>query len=140
MKKIKLNKIAAVIILLSVISFAGLKSVSAGINTVRDLTGKVVYQNDKSPVSGGTIDVFLYSDDDESGKLIESVSINSAGEFTLTNVAGNQADGVKIMCYPNDIQDSHVGFSAKEVRLSDVNKVNDKGYDIIIEVRKVDLK
>lgn len=137
MKKIKLNQVSAALIVICLVFLTGLNSVSAGVSTVRELKGKVVYANDMTPVSGGVIEVFLYSDDEENGKMIERVNINSAGEFLLTSVNGNETDGIKIMCYPDDIQDNNSGFSKEQVNLSDVRKVNDKAYDIIIEVKRV---
>ncbi len=138
MKTIKLNKISVALILICMVVITGLNSVTAGVSTVRDLKGKVVYQNDQAPVSGGVIEVFLYSDDEENGKMIERVNINSNGEFVLYNVNGNETDGVKIMCYPDDIQDLNSGFYKTEVNLSEVKKANDKAYDVIIEVKRSD--
>ncbi|HMQ69166.1 MAG TPA: hypothetical protein PKA90_09115 [Ignavibacteria bacterium] len=137
MKTFKINQIAAAFILICLVTFTVISSVSAGVATVRELKGKVVYANDMTPVSGGVIEVFLYSDDEENGKMIERVNINSSGEFILTRINGNETDGIKIMCYPDDIQDNNSGFSREKVNLSDVRKISDKAYDIIIEVKRV---
>jgi hypothetical protein len=139
MKTIKLNSISAALILICIFVSAGLSTVTAGVSTVREFKGKVVYQDDQAPVSGGVIEVFLYSDDEENGKMIERVTINSSGEFVLHNVNGNETDGVKIMCYPDDVQDLRSSFKNTEINLSEVKKVNDKSYDFVIEVKRTGL-
>lgn len=136
MKKIKLNQVFAALIMICLVTFSGLDNVSAVNSTVRELKGKVVFQNDKTPVPGGNIEVFLYSDDDESGKLIESVSINSNGEFILTQVNGIQSERIKIMCYPNDLDNFNAGFKSTEIKLSDAKNSSNKVFDLIIEVKR----
>lgn len=136
MKTIKSIKITAALIIICLVTLTGLNIVSAGVNTVSEFKGKVVFEDDGSNVSGGVIEVFLYSNDDDPESLIEKVSVNSNGEFTLSKINGIQTDRIKIMCYPNDLDNFNTGFSVKEVKLSEANANIDKSYDIIIEVKR----
>lgn len=136
MKTIKSIKFTAALIIICLVTLTGLNIVSAGVNTVNEFKGKVIYEDDGSNVSGGVIEVFLYSNDDDPESLIEKVTVNSKGEFTLSKINGIQSDRIKIMCYPNDLDNFNTGFSVKEVKLSEANTNIDRSYDIIIEVKR----
>lgn len=136
MKTIKSIKFTAALIIICLVTLTGLNIVSAGVNTVNEFKGKVIFEDDGSNVSGGVIEVFLYSNDDDPESLIEKVTVNSNGEFTLNKINGIQSDRIKIMCYPNDLDNFNTGFSVKEVKLSEANANTDRSYDIIIEVKR----
>ncbi len=95
-----------IIFLVSLIFCWSKNNIFANSDNLKYISGVVVYSDDKSPVSEGVIKVIKLNDIDGRSKVIETVSIDRAGNFKLFNQIIYQIDGTKLMAYPNDYDNS----------------------------------
>lgn len=139
MKRFKLIKLSALLLLITAFNFYGIVNTYAGDNKGRVVSGKVVYSDDKSPVKGGIIKVIRISTTTVTETIVENVVINSNGQFSIANIIPATTDIIKIMCYPNDREDSF-GFTPQEVNLNSLiaNSANEKS--LIIKVQRTNNK
>lgn len=133
MKKLNFAGFTVLLLILTAIKFYAPGSILAGDNNGRIIAGKVIYSDDGSPVAGGIIRVVRTAQNGME-TLIETAIINSAGQFTVANINFGTADIIKIMCYPNDREDSFQ-FIPKESQLNSLlaNSVNEKSIIIRVE-------
>ncbi|MEO6694001.1 MAG: T9SS type A sorting domain-containing protein [Ignavibacteria bacterium] len=99
--------------------------------------GKVVYSDNFTPVEEGNIRVIIYDGKGE-GRIIETVAIQNEGSFRITKKPLESTDGIKIMAYPNDIDNSEdVPYEATVVEASNILTGN-KGQEILtIKVERI---
>lgn len=99
--------------------------------------GKVVYADDNSPVPAGKIRVFNANNSVRSGSTIEIANILSNGVFKILRQSIETTDEIKIMAYPNDVDNSEIPFEPLTLDASTVVNNTDKEYEISIAVQRV---
>jgi len=102
MKKINLKILMKFIYVIIALSIFDSSNSFAEPKSTEFIFGKVVYSDNFSPVEEGNIRVILNGGRGE-GRIIETVSIQSNGVFKITKKSVEETDGIKIMAYPNDL-------------------------------------
>lgn len=97
--------------------------------------GKVLYSDNLTPVSEGNIKVYMYSGLSKSEVVIEKTTINANGEFKIS-VPPLTANGIKIMAYPNEIDNIQNLFEKKVIDYELTLKSREGEREIIIRVEK----
>lgn len=138
MKNSGLTKLAIISLAFSCLMIFRSDFSFANVGSIRSLKGRVIYSDNKSPVTGGTIRVMMTSTANSAAKEVESIQISDKGEFMIKNyLTGNLTDGIHIMCYPNEIDNSEGGFEPETLDFTTATSNHDANYAIIIEVNRI---
>ncbi len=114
------------------------KSFSNDNNLIPDyIYGKVVYADNKSPVSNGNVKVTSVNVSGEKEKVIEIVEINENGEFRISRNLVPETDEIEIMAYANDLDNIEFQFETMETNLENALKTADGKFDIILTVERI---
>lgn len=92
------------ILLLTIVNlslFNGL--LKAGNNIV--IKGNVYYKNTITPVNNAVVKLYFVNPDLTTYKVLESISVNSKGEYSFTSLQLKSEDKVRIGAYANDINE-----------------------------------
>lgn len=124
------------ILLLLIVSVLLLNQQNEAIAADNYIYGKVLYSDNLTPVSEGNIKVYMYSALSKSEVEIEKTTINPNGEFKIS-VPPLTANGIKIMAYPNEIDNIQNPFEKKVIDydLALNNKAGEN--EIVIKVEKL---
>lgn len=115
MIKINYKMISLLISIISVYNFCSADLIAGS----KQISGKVIYSDNKSPVSEGTVKIFKINGTDGRGSVIDKVSIDKSGNFIFTlPIKLNQTDGIKIMAYPNDYDNIEPPYHPSTVEIS----------------------
>lgn len=135
---IKINKMFLVLIcIINALFMISINKVYSTDDGTRYITGKIIYSDDKSPVSEGIVKLIAYQDNTNTGRIIETVNVMIDGTFKIKSSSLNTTDNIKIMAYPNDVD--FLPDGPYEPATYDLNKtiINiDNEYPIIIEVKR----
>ena len=135
MKKLNLKKLPVLVLLLSAVFLQYPDSNYAGDNKNKVISGRVIYSDNNSPVNGGTVKIIRKSVPNGFETVIENAEINSNGQFRLSNILPGNTDGVKIMCYPNDVEDN-IQFEPVTVYFNSAVTSSGNEYNIVIKVER----
>ena len=135
MKKLNLKKLPVLVLLLSAVFLQYPDSNYAGDNKNKVISGRVIYSDNNSPVNGGTVKIIRKSVPNGFETVIENAEINSNGQFRLSNILPGNTDGVKIMCYPNDVEDN-IQFEPVTVDFNSAVTSSGNEYNIVIKVER----
>ncbi|MBK8553072.1 MAG: hypothetical protein IPL53_19220 [Ignavibacteria bacterium] len=124
------------ILLLLIVSGLLLSQQNEATATDKYIYGKVLYSDNLTPVSEGNIKVFMYSELSKTEVVIEKTTINPNGEFKIS-VPPLTANGIKIMAYPNEIDNIQNPFEKKVIDYDLALKNRSGENEIIIKVEKL---
>ncbi len=136
MKKINIKYFLFLIFAVNIFFIANFSETFANHNTLRYLSGKVIYKDDKSPVTDGMIKVFLINDISNTGSILGTTQIEMNGEFKILITPIQSEDGIKIMAYPNDYDNPESPFEPKVMKVENVF-ANNNEKTLTIEVNRI---
>lgn len=99
------------------------------------IPGKMLYSDNKEPVPNGIIKVIVYGKPEKMQRVLETVTVTN-GAFKVTNIPGLNADEIKIMAYPNDVDNQENPFDPLITDLKSAMANNDRGNEIILYVER----
>lgn len=98
------------------------------------LTGKVQYSDDHSPVTEGNVKIMTFDKSTRTYNVLETITIDQQGTFKLNRNLIFITDDIRIMAYPNDVDNNGNPFEPKEIYLQNYEYADSKNFDILIEV------
>ncbi|HRI84617.1 MAG TPA: T9SS type A sorting domain-containing protein [Ignavibacteria bacterium] len=134
MTTFNLKATSAVLVLITGLSLILLnRQLSAG--TSPDfIFGKVLYSDDHSPVTEGNVKIMTLDPSSRTYNVLEVISINSDGSFKISRKIILSTDDIRIMAYPNDVDNNELPFIPAEIGFDNQELTEKADYEIIIEV------
>ncbi|MDQ3020173.1 MAG: T9SS type A sorting domain-containing protein [Bacteroidota bacterium] len=140
MKKINFKCLLFIILFVNISLIASFEKNFANDTKPKYIYGKVVYADDRSPVSDGFIKVFIISDESKEGRILESTTIEPNGEFKLLVPPELILDERELMAYPNDLDVGGKSFEPKVINAGRIFS-NPKNENLLtIEVNRIEDK
>lgn len=99
--------------------------------------GKVIFSDNNIPVNAGFIKVLSTALKTENPSVLYTTEINQNGTFRIPGYIMLQTDGIKIMAYANDLDNSGMNFEPAVKELNSVLKNDGKVSEIIIKVNRI---
>jgi len=98
------------------------------------LTGKVQYSDDHSPVTEGNVKIMTFDKSTRTYNVLETITIDQQGSFKVNRNLILTTDEIRIMAYPNDVDNNGNPFEPKEINLQNYEYTENKNFEILIEV------
>ncbi|MFZ1320504.1 MAG: T9SS type A sorting domain-containing protein [Ignavibacteria bacterium] len=98
------------------------------------LKGKVQYSDDHSPVTEGNVKIMTFDKSTRTYNVLETITIDQEGSFKVNRNLILTTDEIRIMAYPNDVDNNGNPFEPKEIYLQNYEYSNNENFDILIEV------
>lgn len=134
MIKINLKNPVALIYIISVIFMSS--SVNLFADDDKYISGRVLYSDNSKPVKDGMIRVVNTNATDKGESIIEEAIIQSNGIFKIQNNPMLTSDGIKIMAYPNDVDNQENPFDPVTVDVKEAMTNSDEQFRMIIYVKR----
>jgi hypothetical protein len=136
---VKINKsfLVTLIFIINILFFINTNVTYSSDDETQYLLGKVVYSDDKTPVTEGWIKIISYTDSDNNKRIEETAMIQYNGVFRFKNSSVIAHDHIKIMAYPNDVDnlpDAPFEPASMEIKKATINTENE--YAILVEVQR----
>ncbi|MBK8984161.1 MAG: T9SS type A sorting domain-containing protein [Ignavibacteria bacterium] len=96
--------------------------------------GKVLYSDDHSPVTEGNVKIMTIDPSSRTYNVLETISINPDGSFKVSRKIILSTDEIRIMAYPNDVDNNEIPFLPTEIGLINQEVTEKVDFEIIIEV------
>lgn len=97
--------------------------------------GMIKYSDTKEPVESGIIKVFVSDKSEKVIRVLETVIIDN-GSFRITNNPNLNTDGIKIMAYPNDVDNPESQFDPMVTDFKSAANSSRKKNEIVIYVER----
>jgi len=98
------------------------------------MTGKVQYSDDHSPVTEGNVKIMTFDKSTRTYNVLETITIDQQGSFKVNRNLILTTDEIRIMAYPNDVDNNGNPFEPKEINLQNYEYTENKNFEILIEV------
>ncbi|MBS1518353.1 MAG: T9SS type A sorting domain-containing protein [Bacteroidetes bacterium] len=137
MAKLFLKTPSVYILILGLFLLTVTESKSGILSSPDFISGKVVYSDDNSPVTGGNVNILSPDKDAGTFSIIGTVSIEPDGSFKVGRKIILQTDDIKIMAYPNDVDNNESQFEPKTIEVRNSEIMENDNFELLIVVDRV---
>ena len=135
MKKINLKSVSAAFALITGFFLFTVSGILSDSQASPDyMTGKVQYSDDHSPVTEGNVKIMTFDKSTRTYNVLETITIDQQGSFKVNRNLILTTDEIRIMAYPNDVDNNGNPFEPKEINLQNYEYTENKNFEILIEV------